>query len=91
MDTLQVQFSGKDDISDQVRISMIIYHGCPLSGYGSTSNVVAKALDKSGIKEPLEKWDEETVKKIVEYFMDERFPTIVVCVFCIPLDLEEAY
>ncbi|KAI7882186.1 P-loop containing nucleoside triphosphate hydrolase protein [Lichtheimia hyalospora FSU 10163] len=47
------------------------------SGYGSTSNVVAKALDKSGIKEPLEKWDEETVKKIVEYFMDERFPTIV--------------
>lgn len=60
---------------------MTIHHERPLSGYGSTSNVVAKALDKSGIKEPLEKWDEETVKKIVEYFMDERFPTIVVCVF----------
>lgn len=44
---------------------------------------MAKALDKSGIKEPLEKWDEETVKKVVEYFMDERFPTIVVriCIF----------
>ncbi|KAI9319173.1 45.2 kDa GTP-binding protein [Dichotomocladium elegans] len=48
-----------------------------LSGYGSTSNVVAKAMDKSGIKEPLEKWDEETLKQFVEFFMDARFPTIV--------------
>ncbi|ORY90573.1 P-loop containing nucleoside triphosphate hydrolase protein [Syncephalastrum racemosum] len=47
------------------------------SGYGSTTLVVAKALDKSGIKTPLESWDEDTVKKLVEFFMDERFPTIV--------------
>lgn len=40
--------------------------------------MVAKALDKSGIKTPLESWDEDTVKKLVEFFMDERFPTIVV-------------
>ncbi|KAL1926183.1 hypothetical protein VTP01DRAFT_6048 [Rhizomucor pusillus] len=47
------------------------------SGYGSNSSIVAKALDKSGIKEPLESWDEATVKKLVDFFMDERFPTIV--------------
>ncbi|KAI9484696.1 45.2 kDa GTP-binding protein [Zychaea mexicana] len=48
-----------------------------LSGYGSTASVVAKAMDKSGIKEPLEAWDEDTVKKVVDFFMDVRFPTVV--------------
>ncbi|KAI8143343.1 P-loop containing nucleoside triphosphate hydrolase protein [Fennellomyces sp. T-0311] len=47
------------------------------SGYGATISVVQKAMDKSGIKEPLETWDEELVKKAVSFFMDVRFPTIV--------------
>lgn len=44
--------------------------------------MVARALDKSGVRDPLETWDEATVKKVVEFFMDERFPTIVVMSTC---------
>ncbi|KAG2217485.1 hypothetical protein INT45_010771 [Circinella minor] len=47
------------------------------SGYGSVASVVQKAMDKSGIKTPLETWDEETVKKVVDNFMDVRFPTVI--------------
>ncbi|GKT90768.1 hypothetical protein Ct61P_08618 [Colletotrichum tofieldiae] len=47
------------------------------SGYGSTSNVVARALDRLGIKEPLEDWDAETIDRVVNAFTDEKFPTVI--------------
>jgi ribosome-binding ATPase len=47
------------------------------SGYGSTSQVVAKCLDRSGIKQPLEQWSDETIEKVVNAFTDEKFPTVI--------------
>ncbi|GAB7352353.1 hypothetical protein MBLNU459_g2794t1 [Dothideomycetes sp. NU459] len=47
------------------------------SGYGSTSNVVARVLDKLALKEPLQDWSDETVEKVVNTFVDEKFPTVV--------------
>lgn len=50
------------------------------SGYGSNLSTVQKVLEKLGIREPaeLEKWTEEFVHKVVDGFMEERFPTILV-------------
>ena len=47
------------------------------SGYGSTSSIVARTLDRLGIKEPLEQWSDETISKMVNAFVDEKFPTIL--------------
>lgn len=47
------------------------------SGYGSTSVVVARTLDKMGLKEPLEHWSDETIEKVVNAFTDEKFPTVI--------------
>lgn len=47
------------------------------SGYGSTTQTVARTLDKLGIKEPLEHWSDETVEKVVNAFTDEKFPTVI--------------
>jgi ribosome-binding ATPase len=47
------------------------------SGYGSTSKVVARALDRTRIKIPLEEWDDETIELVVNTFTDEKFPTII--------------
>lgn len=47
------------------------------SGYGSTSQVVARCLDKIGIKESLEHWSNETVEVVVNAFIDEKFPTVL--------------
>lgn len=47
------------------------------SGYGSTSQVVARCLDRSGIKEPLDQWSDETIEKVVNAFTDEKFPTVI--------------
>ncbi|KAI1187281.1 P-loop containing nucleoside triphosphate hydrolase protein [Nemania serpens] len=47
------------------------------SGYGSTSAVVARTLDKLAIKEPLESWSEEVVDRVVAAFTDEKFPTVI--------------
>src|SRR6201999_2042073 len=68
------------------------------SGYGSTSKVVAKCLDRSGIKEPLEKWSNETIEAVVNAFTDEKFPTVIALnkidhpdadkVFPYPIDLK---
>lgn len=33
-------------------------------------------LDKLALKEPLEEWSDETVKTMVETFIDEKFPTV---------------
>ena len=47
------------------------------SGYGSTTQVVARVLDRVALKEPLPDWSDETILHVVETFVDERFPTIV--------------
>ncbi|CAK4031230.1 probable GTP-binding [Lecanosticta acicola] len=47
------------------------------SGYGSNASVVARTLDKMQLKAPLQDWDDETVKKVVEAFVDEKFPTVL--------------
>lgn len=47
------------------------------SGYGSTSNVVARCLDRLGLKEPLESWSDETLDSVVNAFVDEKFPTVI--------------
>jgi ribosome-binding ATPase YchF (GTP1/OBG family) len=47
------------------------------SGYGSTSSVVARTLDRLALKEPLEHWSNETVDKVVNAFTDEKFPTVI--------------
>jgi len=47
------------------------------SGYGSNAAVVARTLDRMGLKEPLEHWSEETVAQVVDAFVDEKFPTII--------------
>ncbi|KAF8251063.1 P-loop containing nucleoside triphosphate hydrolase protein [Wilcoxina mikolae CBS 423.85] len=47
------------------------------SGYGSTSAVVARCLDKLNLKTPLEAWDNETIEQVVNAFTDEKFPTVI--------------
>lgn len=47
------------------------------SGYGATSTIVNRALDRSGVKEPLENWDEATIDVVVDAFTDEKFPTVL--------------
>lgn len=47
------------------------------SGYGSNARVVARTLDRMGLKEPLEDWSEETIERVVNAFTDEKFPTII--------------
>ncbi|KAI8853428.1 P-loop containing nucleoside triphosphate hydrolase protein [Chytridium lagenaria] len=48
-----------------------------LSGYGANLAVCQRTIDRSGIKEPLEKWEESTVSSFVDAFLDERFPTVI--------------
>ncbi|TFB04396.1 hypothetical protein CCMA1212_003677 [Trichoderma ghanense] len=47
------------------------------SGYGSTPVTVQRTLDRSGVKEPLEEWSDETIEHIVNCFIDEKFPTVI--------------
>ncbi|KAK7753938.1 hypothetical protein SLS62_004036 [Diatrype stigma] len=47
------------------------------SGYGSNASVVARTLDRLGLKEPLEAWSEDTVDRVVGAFIDEKFPTVI--------------
>ena len=47
------------------------------SGYGSTSTVVARCLDRMQLKEPLEQWTDGTVGRVVNAFVDEKFPTVI--------------
>jgi ribosome-binding ATPase YchF (GTP1/OBG family) len=37
---------------------------------------VARCLDLLNLKEPLEEWSNETVEKVVNTFVDEKFPTV---------------
>ena len=47
------------------------------SGYGSTSTIVQRCLDRLQLKQPLEHWDDATVLGVVNTFTDEKFPTIL--------------
>ncbi|KAF7556230.1 hypothetical protein G7046_g6371 [Stylonectria norvegica] len=47
------------------------------SGYGATSTVIIRALDRINLKEPLEDWSNETVERVVNAFVDEKFPTVI--------------
>ncbi|KAI9869751.1 MAG: hypothetical protein M1830_005126 [Pleopsidium flavum] len=47
------------------------------SGYGSTSQIVARCLDRLALKDPLEKWSDDTISKVVNAFTDEKFPTVI--------------
>lgn len=47
------------------------------SGYGSTSAIVARFLDKMGLKTPLETWSSDTIEAVVNAFIDEKFPTVI--------------
>ncbi|CAI4215398.1 unnamed protein product [Parascedosporium putredinis] len=47
------------------------------SGYGATTTIVNRALDRLGIKEPLEHWSDETIDLVVNAFTDEKFPTVL--------------
>lgn len=47
------------------------------SGYGSTSSIVARCLDRINLKEPLENWSDATIEKMVNAFVDEKFPTVL--------------
>ncbi|KAK9453286.1 P-loop containing nucleoside triphosphate hydrolase protein [Dipodascopsis uninucleata] len=47
------------------------------SGYGSTTPVVQRCLDKIKLTEPLENWSDETIENVVSAFVDEKFPTIL--------------
>ncbi|RKP07409.1 P-loop containing nucleoside triphosphate hydrolase protein [Thamnocephalis sphaerospora] len=48
------------------------------SGYGTPQTVVARFMDRMALAEPLDAWDEATVHQVVDHFLDERFPTIIV-------------
>lgn len=37
---------------------------------------MARCLDRLNLKEPLEDWSNETVEKLVNTFVDEKFPTV---------------
>ncbi|EHA18211.1 hypothetical protein ASPNIDRAFT_123165, partial [Aspergillus niger ATCC 1015] len=54
------------DIMSQQDLSVLI----------STSAIVARCLDRMGLKEPLEEWSDETIEKVVEAFIAEKFPTV---------------
>lgn len=46
------------------------------SGYGSNPQIVARTLDKLQLKTPLQDWDDGTIRRVVETFVDEKFPTV---------------
>lgn len=47
------------------------------SGYGANPTVVARTLDKLQLKIPLQDWDDDMIKTVVEAFVDEKFPTVL--------------
>lgn len=47
------------------------------SGYGANPAMVARMLDRLNLKVPLEHWDDEMVEKMVNAFVDEKFPTVI--------------
>ncbi|KAM3441396.1 hypothetical protein MY4824_001520 [Beauveria thailandica] len=47
------------------------------SGYGSTMAIVNRTLDRVALKEPLEEWSDATIERVVNAFIDEKFPTVI--------------
>jgi ribosome-binding ATPase len=47
------------------------------SGYGASPKVVARVLDRLALKEPLQEWSDATVDRVVNAFVDEKFPTVI--------------
>lgn len=47
------------------------------SGYGSTTPLIVRTLERISIKEPLEQWTPDIITKVVESFIDEKFPTVI--------------
>jgi ribosome-binding ATPase len=47
------------------------------SGYGATTKIVTRCLDRLQLKEPLEAWTDATVEEVVNAFTDEKFPTVL--------------
>ncbi|KAI1937957.1 hypothetical protein LOZ66_003539 [Ophidiomyces ophidiicola] len=47
------------------------------SGYGATSKIVSRCLDKLDLKTPLQEWSDETIAQVVVAFIDEKFPTVL--------------
>ena len=47
------------------------------SGYGANSTIIARTLDRLQLKQPLQDWDDETVGRAVEAFVDEKFPIVI--------------
>lgn len=48
-----------------------------LSGYGSSSKLLARTLDRLALREPLEEWDDAIIDRVVNAFIDEKFPTVI--------------
>ena len=47
------------------------------SGYGATAAVVARVLESLALKEPLERWSDATVERVVNRFVDIKFPIVI--------------
>ena len=49
------------------------------SGYGANGAVIARTLDRipAVAKQPLQEWDEGALRRVVEAFVDEKFPTVL--------------
>lgn len=47
------------------------------SGYGANNAVIARTLDRLQLKQPLQDWDDATIERVVETFVDEKFPTVI--------------
>ena len=49
-----------------------------LGGYGTTRQIMIRTLDAFKCKQSMDEWDDATLKRMVECFMDVRFPTVIV-------------
>jgi ribosome-binding ATPase YchF (GTP1/OBG family) len=47
------------------------------SGYGTNKSMVNIVLDRFGCKDSLESWDKDTVSRLVDFYIQVRFPTII--------------
>ncbi|EMC99324.1 hypothetical protein BAUCODRAFT_146288 [Baudoinia panamericana UAMH 10762] len=47
------------------------------SGYGATKAIVIRTLDRVNTKLPLQEWDDAMVERVVNAFVDTKFPTVL--------------
>lgn len=60
-----------------VKASAVDTLAAQFSGYGATPALVAKTLDRLALKTPLSEWTDATVERVVNAFVDEKFPTVL--------------